>query len=80
MLQSTCYYSLYVTGRSTTYLYDSMTVISSGLTISVLENKTFKLIIPGRLSLVSLEERLEASGTVPIAPSVSPKGLFKGLD
>jgi len=36
MLQSTCYYSLYVTGRSTTYLYDSMTVISSGLTMNVI--------------------------------------------
>ena len=36
MLQSTCYYSLYVTGRSTTYLYDSMTVISPGLTMDVI--------------------------------------------
>jgi len=36
MLQSTCYYSLGVTGRLATYLYDSMTVISPGLTKNVI--------------------------------------------
>ena len=36
MLQSTCYYSLSLTGRPTTYLYDSMTVISSSLTKNVI--------------------------------------------